>query len=86
VVRKERAANRLGSGRAATVQDIAYRGADAMLVARLADGTALRVLLPQVPGRPDPGDPGADDEDVEVLDGRLAHDPRMSDGPAPVTA
>jgi putrescine transport system ATP-binding protein len=46
---------RLGSGRAATVQDIAYRGADAVLVARLADGTALRVLLPAGAALPEPG-------------------------------
>jgi putrescine transport system ATP-binding protein len=46
---------RLGSGHAATVQEVAYRGADAVLVARLTDGTALRVLLPTGAALPEPG-------------------------------
>ncbi|MFL1461150.1 ABC transporter ATP-binding protein [Roseococcus sp. DSY-14] len=42
-------------GRPATVEEVAFRGADALLVARLADGTALRVLLPAAGALPAPG-------------------------------
>ena len=58
---------RLGSGYAATVQEVAYRGADAVLVARLADGTALRVLLPAGAALPEPGASVALDWDAADL-------------------
>ena len=42
-------------GHAAMVEELAFRGPDAMLVARLADGTALRVLIPAAGPLPAPG-------------------------------
>ena len=44
------------SGQAARIEEVAFRGADALLLARLPDGTALRVLLPACAALPAPGD------------------------------
>ena len=44
------------AGHAARVEEVAFRGADALLLARLADGTALRVLLPAASALPGAGE------------------------------